>query len=330
MSRLVSILIPAYNSASMVGDAIGSALAQTHPAVEVVVVDDGSTDATLQVARGYEGDGVRVIAQENAGACAARNRALAEARGEYVKFLDADDVLTPDALEVQLGAMRRADPSARVAPYGDMLLTDAGLSLRSQQPPSRDVGAGAPDLVERVVALLANNIQTSLPLHRRNWLLEAGGFRSHLPRAQEYDLHLRLAIAGVRFVHVPHVVAHIRHHASPDRITNTSPMLDDPGRHLQTLRQRREMIEAAVGRPLPAPIAQALARGLWVQMRRLVQAGQGAAATRYADEARQLDPSVRHAGSLFRVLSAVGGPVQAERLLIRARRLASLAGRPVS
>ena len=329
MSSLVSVLIPAYNSESMVGDAIRSALAQTHPAVEVIVVDDGSTDGTLGVAREY-GDRVRVIEQENSGACAARNRALAEARGEYVKFLDADDLLTPDAIEVQLGAVQRADAGARVAPYGDILAVDADRQPKTRQPRSRDIGAASPDLVERVVALLASNIQTSLPLHRRDWLNEVGGFRPHLLRAQEYDLHLRLALAGVRFVHVPHVVTHVRHHASPDRITNTSPMLDDPDRHLESLRQRREMIEMAVGRPLPAPVAEAFARGLWVQMRRLVQAGQGTAATRYAAEARQVDPGVRYAGSLFRMLSTVGGPVRAERALIRARRLASLAGRSTS
>ena len=327
MSELVSVLIPAYNSESMVGDAIESALAQTHPTVEVVVVDDGSTDGTLGAARRYEDDRVRVFQQENAGACAARNRALAEARGEYVKFLDADDLLALDAIEAQLDAIQCADAGVRVIPYGDALVVDAMRHPKARQPMSRDIGAASPDLVGRVVALLANNIQTSLPLHRRDWLVEVGGFQSHLLRAQEYDLHLRLALTGARFVHVPRVVTHIRHHASPDRITNTSPMLDDPDRHLQVLHERREMIEEKLGRPLPAPIAEAMARGHWVQMRSLVQSGRGEAAARYAAEARRLDPGVRHAGALFRALSTVAGPVGAERVLIRMRHLASLVGR---
>ena len=99
---LVSVLIGAYNAAPWLGEAVGSALDQTHPNVEVVVVDDGSTDETLALARSFEGRRVRVVAQENRGACAARNRALAEARGDYLQFLDADDVLHPEKLERQL------------------------------------------------------------------------------------------------------------------------------------------------------------------------------------------------------------------------------------
>ena len=111
MSPLVSILIPAYNAERYVADAVESALAQTHPDVEVVVVNDGSTDGTRDVLAGYEGQGVRVVDQPNAGQCAAANRAFRESRGELVKFFDADDVLAPDyvALQVErLGERRDA------------------------------------------------------------------------------------------------------------------------------------------------------------------------------------------------------------------------------
>jgi len=100
---LVSILIPAYNSERWIAATIESALGQTWKQVEVVVVDDGSSDNTLAVARRYAGEKVRVFAQpENRGAAAARNRALAEARGSVIQYLDADDVLASDKLERQL------------------------------------------------------------------------------------------------------------------------------------------------------------------------------------------------------------------------------------
>ena len=107
MTELVSILIPAFNAERWIARTIESALAQTWPAKEIVVVDDGSADRTLAIARGFGGRGVRVIAQANAGAAAARNAALRAAQGSYIQFLDADDLLHPHKIEAQL---RGAEP----------------------------------------------------------------------------------------------------------------------------------------------------------------------------------------------------------------------------
>ncbi len=97
-SGLVTVVIPCYNQAHFLGEAVESVLAQTHPHLEIVVVDDGSTDDTSGVAARYPG--VRLVRQENRGLSAARNSGLARGRGEYVVFLDADDRLLPEALEV--------------------------------------------------------------------------------------------------------------------------------------------------------------------------------------------------------------------------------------
>ena len=99
MTELVSILIPAYNAERWLGATIESALAQTWPAKEIIVVDDGSTDRTLAVARGFGDRGVQVITQANRGAAAARNTALRAARGAWIQFLDADDLLNPRKIE---------------------------------------------------------------------------------------------------------------------------------------------------------------------------------------------------------------------------------------
>ncbi|NMC34771.1 MAG: glycosyltransferase [Veillonellaceae bacterium] len=111
MLPLVSILIPAYNAERWLRSAIVSALNQTWPRREVIVVDDGSTDNTVAVAQAYESSGVKVVSQRHSGASAARNRALALSQGDYVQWLDADDVLAPDKIERQLTCPEiREDP----------------------------------------------------------------------------------------------------------------------------------------------------------------------------------------------------------------------------
>ena len=102
MKPLVSILVPAFNSEEWIADTLESAVAQTWNPKEIIVVDDGSTDRTLAVAQRFERRGVRVVSQKNQGAAAARNTALALSRGDYVQWLDADDLLAPDKVEKQL------------------------------------------------------------------------------------------------------------------------------------------------------------------------------------------------------------------------------------
>jgi glycosyltransferase involved in cell wall biosynthesis len=116
MKPLVSILIPAYNSERLLPQTLESALAQTWARKEVIIVDDGSRDGTLALARRYGGPAVKVVTQPNAGAPAARNTAFAHAQGDYIQWLDADDILAPDKIERQ---MARADAS------GSALLTAA-------------------------------------------------------------------------------------------------------------------------------------------------------------------------------------------------------------
>jgi glycosyltransferase involved in cell wall biosynthesis len=109
---LVSILIPAYNAEEWLADTLRSAIAQTWEPKEIIVVDDGSTDRTLAVARQFESDQLRVVADEHQGAAATRNKALSLSHGEYIQYLDADDLLAPDKIARQLDALEQA-PSKR-------------------------------------------------------------------------------------------------------------------------------------------------------------------------------------------------------------------------
>ncbi len=105
MKPLVSILVPAFNAEQWIGETLESALAQTWPRKEILLVDDGSTDRTLDIARRFESRGVSIITQENRGAAAARNTALAASRGDYLQWLDADDLLAPEKIERQLESL---------------------------------------------------------------------------------------------------------------------------------------------------------------------------------------------------------------------------------
>ncbi len=106
MNQLVSILIPLFNAEKWLGETVESALSQTWPKKEIIIVDDGSTDNSLQLAKQYESEIVKVVYQENRGAAAARNKAMGYAQGEHVQWLDADDLLAPDKIERQMRAIQ--------------------------------------------------------------------------------------------------------------------------------------------------------------------------------------------------------------------------------
>jgi glycosyltransferase involved in cell wall biosynthesis len=110
---LVSILIPAFNAEQWIADALRSAVGQTWPEKEIIIVDDGSTDKTAAIAKQFASMGVRVVTQNNSGAAAARNRAFSESRGEYIQWLDADDLLASSKIAEQMKDVAAENLGAR-------------------------------------------------------------------------------------------------------------------------------------------------------------------------------------------------------------------------
>ena len=123
MAPLVSILIPAYNSERWIAETIKSALDQTWPNKEIIVVDDGSRDQTLASARRFASKALTVVSQENQGASAARNKALQLCQGDYIQWLDADDLLSPDKIQRQMEAAEKCESKFRLisCEWGDFL-----------------------------------------------------------------------------------------------------------------------------------------------------------------------------------------------------------------
>jgi glycosyltransferase involved in cell wall biosynthesis len=191
MTPLVSIGIPCYNSAASLRIAIDSALAQTHPATEVIVVDDGSTDNSLLLASAY-GDRLVLRRSAHRGANVARNMILEEAQGEWVQYLDADDYLEPEKIARQLQEANGGEEADVL--YSRVWVQQGGDHQASDLDTSRDLFSQW---------LSWELPQTGGALWRRTALKELGGWRGDQPCCQEHELYMRALIAGLRFVHTP-------------------------------------------------------------------------------------------------------------------------------
>ena len=200
MPDLVSILIPAYNAELWLGDTIRSALGQTWPRKEVIVIDDGSRDSTLRVAHAYASSGVQVVSQRNAGASAARNRALSLAQGDYIQWLDADDLLDAEKVSRQMNAAKRIG-NPRV------LLSGAWgrFMFRKERAEFRPTALWA-DLspVEWLLQKLGHNLymQTASWLVSRELSVAGGPWNTELLGDDDGEYFCRVLIAsdGVHFV----------------------------------------------------------------------------------------------------------------------------------
>lgn len=133
----LSVIIPLYNKEREIGDTVRSVLAQTYEPLEIVVVDDGSTDRSAEIVRAIDSPLVKLVTQPNAGECAARNRAIAESRGEYIALLDADDTWEPGFLE-EIAAMIREFPGCGVYCTAFNIISHDG-SFPAKTPATRGV-----------------------------------------------------------------------------------------------------------------------------------------------------------------------------------------------
>jgi glycosyltransferase involved in cell wall biosynthesis len=233
---LVSIIIPVWNGERFVGEAIASALEQTYRHVEVIIIDDGSTDASVDVIKSF-GNQVRWESSPNRGACAARNRGITLAAGSLIQFLDADDILHPGKLEQHV--------PASVTRPGDMVYCDwESIDVGSARGRIHSNECGDMDPVS---FSLRYSIQTATPLHWKSSLELVGGFREGLPCAQERDLHIRLACCGVKFHHLPKVLCTIRRKAqsvSSDGVKVLDQHLGIVLRAADVLRDRNVLTDA--------------------------------------------------------------------------------------
>ena len=202
MQDTVSVIIPCYKQAGFLTDAIESVLGQTHPHIEVIVVDDGSPDDTSDVASRYPR--VRCIRQENQGLSAARNTGIRESEGEFLVFLDADDRLTPKALESGVQHLRQCPSAAFVAGKHRTISID-GSPVPTMQRPQIDKDHYVELLRANFIGCPAN------VMYRRAVFDDVHGFDTTVNAASDYDLYLRIARKFATSCHTE-IVAEYRIH----------------------------------------------------------------------------------------------------------------------
>jgi len=198
----ISTIVPAYNRAHLIGETLRSLLAQTVPAEEIIVVDDGSTDDTATVASNF-GERVKVIRQANAGPAAARNTGFRASRGEFIHFVDSDDLAAPNKHAVQLAALKAT--GADIA-YGPWLKGHFGGGVFR---PSNHVlqQKGLPREGNLIRALLCSwSVVPHAALFRRVIVERAGGFPEDLFVAEDQQMFLECLLAGARVVHTPETI----------------------------------------------------------------------------------------------------------------------------
>lgn len=199
---LVSIIIPTFNNARFLPEALDSVFTQNFNAYELIVVDDGSTDNTQAVLASYKkelaSERLRVVYQENGGSAVARNTGLGIAQGEYIVFLDADDILLPNKLAQQTQFLDQ-HPLVGMVHSGWKLIDEEGKPLGEVSP-----WHSAP-VLDLEAWLWKKPIKMGAMMYRKHWLRHINGFDPELRQSQDTDLLLRLALAGctAEWIHQP-------------------------------------------------------------------------------------------------------------------------------
>jgi glycosyltransferase involved in cell wall biosynthesis len=235
----ISVVIPAYNRTAVIGHTLQSIFHQTRPASEILVVDDGSTDSTIERAesefsvfrRRFSGKSTlpefRVIRQKNAGPGSARNRGLREAQGEFVHFFDSDDITALNKHEIQAGALERTGADIAFGPWTKGRIVEQGESgsgdkhyrFEPENVVLQQNGLPEGDLVKELLVRWSIVPQTCL--FRRSILEKAGEFPEDLIYTEDQELFLRCLLAGGKVVHTPETITYYRSD-NTDKLTASS------------------------------------------------------------------------------------------------------------
>ena len=283
---LVSILIPLFNKEAFIESTIASALDQVHEYIEVLVIDDGSTDGSLARVLAFTDPRLLVRSRENLGGNSTRNELIEWAKGEYIQFLDADDLLDPQKISRQLAAFWSGVDVVFCGYFNHA----ADGSLGAGTPP--------PDPARLVASLAGGAGITVSGLYRSEALRSAGGFDATLDASQEYELHLRSVLGGYwrSIAVVPEFLATRRetvgsitsddlrvYRAKADALRSLLPLarnqsetehlanaLVNAGRHLARLGERSEAASVSADALVASPVGSASAlprRMRWLRWR---------------------------------------------------------------
>lgn len=224
MKPMVSVIVPAYNAAPWLADCLDSALGQSWPALEVIVVDDGSTDGTLAVARSRANDRLKVIVSPQRGASAARNRGVAAARGDFLQFLDADDLLGREKVERQLARLAH-EPANRLATCGLVHFRDGTSPDHGEYTDDLPFAGDCDSPLEFLLRLYGRAGRAGGMIQTSQWLVPrvvaglAGPWNENLGLDDDGEYFARVVehSSGVRYV--PYAGVFYRRHVSTSNLS---------------------------------------------------------------------------------------------------------------
>jgi GT2 family glycosyltransferase len=301
---LVSTIVPVHNRPRQLREAVESALAQDYRPIEILIVDDGSTDDTPVVAQALADahpDIVCLVRQANGGPGAARETGRTLARGEFIQYLDSDDLLLPGKFSAQVTALR-ADPQADVA-YGITYLRDAA-GRRGEMPHKRTgecIGAMFPAFV------MSRWWETATPLYRRT-ATDAAGPWTTLRLEEDWEYDCRVASVGGRLAWVSAPVSEHRDH-SGDRLSRGEAL--EPARIGQRAASHLLILAHALRAdvPLQSPEMRHFARELFLLARQCGAAGLHQESRQLFEGARRASGPQRSRGADYRAYKAVASVV---------------------
>lgn len=309
MNPDVSVIIPNFNGDRFLRQAIDSALNQEEIHTEVIVVDDGSTDDSRNLLESY-GEQIQVFYQENNGAPAARNLGWKNANTSFIKFLDSDDILLPNALVSQIQKLKNLTNSQ--VPFGDIQFINESNNVIDGSYKLRGRHHGQTVLEH----LLQYNPLTSSPLHTKDQLEAIGGFDETLIKGQEWDLHLRLVLAGFEFVYFPEFVYQFRISTGGNSHSSMALTKKGPNYFYKVFDHQLNLIMDKF--PELTPIEKRLiGRRFWAYGRGILREGYKLESSQYFNKALELAGKDSLEGSkLYKFLTHLTNPILAEKALM--------------
>jgi hypothetical protein len=303
ITGLVSTIIPVYNRPAQLREAVASVLAQDYRPIEIIIVDDGSTDDTYAVAQALAAQHLgifRCVTQANAGPGVARELGRQLAQGEFIQYLDSDDILLPGKFAAQVGALQH-NPDADAA-YGITYFRSADGTLVEE--PHKDTGKPIPSMFPAF--LVSRWWETATPLYRSSVCDKAGPW-TDLSLEEDWEYDCRIAAHGGKLVWCQNPVSEHRDHGG-GRLSGGSVL--DPVR----MRQRARSHELIYGHAIRAglqdtPEMQHFARELFLLSRQCGAAGLAAESRRLFELSRQASGVARSRGLDFRLYKMAAGLV---------------------
>lgn len=197
MKDLVSVIIPCFNAGKWLREAIDSCLNQTHDNLEIIVIDDGSTDNSLEIIKSY-GDRIIWESQPNRGGCSARNRGFALSKGAYIQYLDADDYILPEKIKSQIICLAQAEADVIYSDWRYQKHLPDGTQFLDQI----NVCGPKDDFLESLL-LDTEWIAPMALLFTRNAVVRSGGWDENLQTGQDRDFFISVALSGATFHYQP-------------------------------------------------------------------------------------------------------------------------------